>query len=165
MTSIILQPFAPDFWESSRAKAEAARALLLEEPQTPKVIIVAGDLARADSTHIIPEHVGVEHHPTGHPAESATSPKASNLRNLFLDVADDLMLPKDLNVLKHGKGQLPLRDDLFEELSTSEAISKFHFRTLNNDQVRGVWIIVGLFAGSWLAGGLLKKNSKYAESE
>jgi hypothetical protein len=126
-------------------------------------------LARADSTHIISEHVGVEHHPAAHPAEPASVPKASNLRGLFLDVADDLMLPKDLSVLKHGKGQLPLRHDLFEELSTSEAsseeTSKFHFRTLDKNQVRGIWVIVGLFAGSWLAGGLLKTNSKYAESE
>ena len=132
-----------------------------EEPDIPKVIIVAGDTARADSTHIIPEHVTVEHHP----AEPASVPKASNLRGLFVDIADDLMLPKDLNVLKPSKGRLPLRDDLFEEISTSTAMSKFHFRTLDDDQVRGVWVIVGLIAGSWLAGGLLKKNSKYAESE
>ena len=166
MTSaILIQPFAPDFWESSRAKAEAARALLLEEPQNPKVIVVAGDLARADSTHIISEHVGEEHHPAAHPAEPASGPKASNIRGLFLDVADDLMLPKDLGVLKNGKDQLPLRHELFEELSSSEETSKFHVRTLDKNQVRGIWVIVGLFAGSWLAGGLLKKNSKYAESE
>jgi len=123
-------------------------------------------LARADSTHIFPdvqEHVSVGHHP----AETASVPKASNLRSLFHDVADDLMLPKDLNALKRGKGRLPLQDDLFEEVSTSEStgINKFHFRTLNNDQVRGVWVIVGLVAGSWLAGGLLKKKSRYSESE
>lgn len=163
MTSaILLQPFAPDFWESSRAKAEAARALLLEEPQVPKVIVVAGDSGRADSMHISSEHVGVEHHPTAHHAETAPN---SNLRSLFLDVADDLTLPKDLSALNPSKGQLPLRDDLFEELSTSTEMRKFHFRTLDKNQIRGVWVILGLFAGSWLAGGLLKKDSKYAESE
>lgn len=170
MTSaILLQPFTPDFWESSRAKAEAARALLLEEPQVPKVIVVAGDSSRADSMHISSEHLGVEHHPTAHHAEPAPAPKNSNLRSLFLDVADDLTLPKDLSALNPSKGKLPLRDDLFEELSTSTEQStemrKFHFRTLDKNQIRGVWVILGLFAGSWLAGGLLKKDSKYAESE
>jgi hypothetical protein len=104
----------------------------------------------------------VEHHY----AEPASVPKASNLRTLFIDVADDLMLPKDLNAFRYGKGRLPLDGD-FEETSTSTetGMSKFHNRTLDNDQVRGIWVIAGLFAGSWLAGGLLKKNSKYAESE
>lgn len=158
-------PFTPDYWESSRAKANAAAlAALHEEPQVPKIIVVAGDSARADSTHIsasIREHVTVEHHH----AEPASVPKASNLRTLFIDVADDLMLPKDLNAFKYSKCQLPHGD--FEEMSTSTGtgMSKFHNRTLDNDQVRGIWVIVGLFAGSWVAGGLLKKNSKYAESE
>jgi hypothetical protein len=102
----------------------------------------------------------VEHH-----AEAASVPNPSNLRSLFHDIADDLTLPKDLSALKLGKGRLPLEDDLFEEISTSTGISKFHFRTLSKDQVRGFWVIVGLVAGSWLAGGLLKKNSKYAESQ
>ncbi|KAF8503426.1 hypothetical protein F5888DRAFT_986854 [Russula emetica] len=157
-------PFTPDFWESSRAKADAAPALP-EEPQVPKVIVVAGDSARADSTHIsafIREHVTVEHHH----AEPASVPKSSNLRTLFIDVADDLMLPKDLNAFKYSRGRLPLHVD-FEETSTSTGaeMSKFHNRTLDDDQVRGIWVIAGLFAGSWVAGGLLKKNSKYAESE
>lgn len=161
------QPFTPDFWESSRAKADAARqAALLEELQVPKVIVVAGDSARADSTHIsesIPEHVTIEHH---HHAEPSSVPKTSNLRTLFTDVADDLMLPKDLNAFKYSKGRLHLHQD-FEETSTSTetGMSKYHNRTLDRDQARGIWVIAGLFAGSWVAGGLLKKNSKFAESE
>lgn len=158
----ISQPFTPDFWESSRAKANAAPTLP-EEPQVPKVIVVAGDSARADSTHIsasIHEHVTVEHHH----AEPASVPKASKLRSLYTDVADDLMLPKDLNAFKYSKGRLPLHGD-FEETSTEAGMSKFHNRTLDHDQVKGIWAIAGLFAGSWVAGGLLKKNSKFAESE
>lgn len=76
------------------------------------------------------------------------------------------MLPKDLNAFKYSKGRLALHGD-FEEVSTSTetGMGKFHNRTLDNDQVRGIWVIAGLFAGSWVAGWLLKKNSKYAESE
>ncbi len=89
------------------------------------------------------------------------------MRSLFLDVADDLMLPKDLGAFKYGKGRLPLHGDLYEETltSTETGISKSHHRTLDNDQVKGIWVIGGLLAGSWLAGGLLKKDPKYAESE
>jgi hypothetical protein len=104
----------------------------------------------------------VEHHH----AEPASVPKASNLRTFFTGVADDLMLPKDLNAFKYSKGRLPLDED-FEETSTltETGMSKYHDRTLDRDQVRGIWVIAGLFAGSWVAGGLLKKNTKYAESE
>jgi hypothetical protein len=138
---------------------------LLEEPQVPKVIVVAGDSARADSTHIsasIPEHITVELPQ----AEPAPVPKSSNLRNLFNDVADDLTLPKDLNAFKYSKDRLPLHG-YFQEISSSTetGMSKFHNRTLDSDQTRGIWVIAGLFAGSWVAGGLLKKNSKFAESE
>jgi hypothetical protein len=80
----------------------------------------------------------------------------SSLRNL--------MLPKDPNAFRYSKGRLPLHGD-FEETATETGMSKTHNRTLDNDQVRGIWVIAGLFAGSWVAGGLLKKNSKYAESE
>ena len=102
-----------------------------------------------------------------HPhAEPASIPKTSNLRTLFVDVADDLMLPKDLNAFKYSKGRLPLHGDFEETSTTTETgMSKFHNRTLDNDQVKGIWVMAGLFAGSWVAGGLLKKNSKYAESE
>ena len=88
------------------------------------------------------------------------------MRNLCRDVADDLMLPKDLNAFRYNKGRLALHGD-FEETSTltETGLSKFHNRTLDNDQVKGIWVIAGLFAGSWVAGGLLKKNSKYAEPE
>ncbi|KAI0006157.1 hypothetical protein BJV74DRAFT_802522 [Russula compacta] len=161
-------PFTPDFWESSRVKAEAAPALP-EEPQIPKVIIVAGDTARADSTHIshthepIREHVTPEQH--HHYAEPSSGPKVSNLRSLFLDVADDLMLPKDLSALKPHKGRVPHSDDLIEEALPSTGGTKFHTRMFDKEELGGVWILLGLFAGSWLAGGLLKKDSKYAEPE
>jgi hypothetical protein len=104
----------------------------------------------------------VEHH---YAEPASPTPKASNMRSLFHDVADDLMLPKDLGAFKYGKGRLPLRDDLYEEMSTWTGMSKSHNRTLDNDQVKGAWVIAGLFAGSWVAGGLLKKKTKYAESE
>ncbi|KAI0306441.1 hypothetical protein B0F90DRAFT_1814340 [Multifurca ochricompacta] len=155
-------PFTPDFWESSRAKAEAVPTLP-EDSLVPKVIVVAGDSSRADSTHIsepVQEHVSVEHH-----VEPSSTPKVSNLRSLFLDIADDVILPKDLNVFKANRHQQALLNDLIEETSTSIGKSEFHTRTLDKDEVRGVWILLGLFAGSWLAGGLLKKESKFAELE
>lgn len=120
---------------------------------------MAGDSSRTGSSHIIepiPEHVDIEH--------PSLDPKVSNLRSLFLDFADDAVLPKDLDVLKVTKYQQGVLDELIEETTTSVGERKFHTRTLDKDEIRGVWIILGLFAGSWLAGGLLKKESKYAES-
>jgi hypothetical protein len=161
----LVQPFTPDFWESSRAKAEAALTLS-EEPHVPKVNIVAVDANHADSMHHISAPVrdhlidGVlEHEP------SSSSPKISNLRSLFLDIADDVPLPKDLSVLRVSKVQQALLDDLIEETTTSTGKSRFHTRTLDKHEVRSVWILMGLFAGSWLAGGLFRKESKYSEYE
>ena len=117
---------------------------------------MAGDSSRADSSHIlepIREHVDLEH--------PISDLKVSNLRSVFLDIADDAVLPKDLDVLKVPKNR---RGVFHEETTTSVGERKFHTRTLDKDEIRGVWIILGLFAGSWLAGGLLKKESKYAES-
>ena len=101
-----------------------------------------------------------------HAEPSAAAPNVSNLRSLFLDVADDVvLLPKDLSALKPHKGRLPQPEDLLDEASASTETSGFHTRTLDKDEVRGLWIIFGLFAGSWLAGGLFKKEPKYTESE
>jgi hypothetical protein len=160
----LVQPFTPDFWESSRAKAAAASALP-EEPQIPKVIVVAGNAAHADLVHVSAparEHVSVLEH---HAEPSSSAPEVSNLRGLFLDIADDVPLPRDLSIFKINKAQQALLDDLIEETSTSTGKSGFHTRTLDKDEVRGVWIILGLFAGSWLAGGLLRKESKYPKSK
>ena len=158
-----IQPFTPDLWESSRTKAEAAAALP-EEPHVPKVILIAGDSSRADSVSVpVQEHDSLELHHT-EPSATAPAPNVSNARSLFLDVADDLVLPKDLSALKPLKGRLPQPDDLIDGTSTATS-RRFHARTLDKDEVRGIWIILGLFAGSWLAGGLFKKESKYSESE
>ncbi|KAH9966800.1 hypothetical protein BC827DRAFT_1264717 [Russula dissimulans] len=148
-------PFTPDFWESSRARAEAAPAPS-DEPEIPKVIVVAGDSARADSTHIFsPAHELVSVEPPAEPV--------SNLRGLFYDLADDLALPKDFSALKANRDRLALVEGISPPPSTGR--SKFQPRTLNKDEVKGVWIILGLFVGSWLAGGWLKRDSKYAESD
>ena len=109
------------------------------------------------------EHLNaLEHHAE---PSSSSAPKMSNLRSLFLDIADDVPLPKDLSVFKINKFQQALLDDLIEETSTSTGKSRSHTRTLDKDEIRGVWVLLGLFAGSWLAGGLFKKESKYPESE
>jgi hypothetical protein len=150
----LVQPFTPDFWESSAPT-------LSEEPHVPKVILVAGDTTHADSMHHVSSPVRID----GVLEPSSSSPKISNLRSLFLDIADDVPLPKDLSVLKVSKVQQALLDDLIEETTTSTGKSKFHTRTLDKHEVRSVWILIGLFTGSWLAGGLFRKESKYPESE
>ena len=120
---------------------------------------MAGDSSRADSSHIlepIREHVDLEH--------PLSDPKVSGLRSVFLDIADDAVLPKNLDVLKVTKNRQGVFHELIEDTTTSVGERKFHSRTLDKEEVKGVWIILGVFAGSWLAGGLLKKESKYAES-
>jgi hypothetical protein len=104
-----------------------------------------------------------DHHYAEHP--SAVAPNVSNARGLFLDIADDLVLPTDLSALRPNKGRIPAPHDLLDEAAIPTARSRFHTRTLHKDEVRGLWVIFGLVAGSWLAGGLFKKEPKYAETE
>jgi hypothetical protein len=47
-----------------------------------------------------------------------------------------------------------------ETTETSNKRGKNHSRKLDRDEVRGVWVLVGLLAGSWVLGGVVNGAPK-----
>ena len=64
------------------------------------------------------------------------------------------MLPA---VLARGIESLP------DEATSLSAQGEHHGRTLDTDERKGVWVVLGVLAGSWLAGGLLSREAQFAE--
>lgn len=70
------------------------------------------------------------------------------------DVADDIGLPTSWKREQLTDRQKAVLDSLLEKTGTSNAREKDHSRKLDKDEVKGVWVLVGLLAGSWVLGGL-----------
>ncbi|KAI8998601.1 hypothetical protein BD414DRAFT_575110 [Trametes punicea] len=146
-------PFLPDFWESSKAKKEAAPPEPVTVPN-PKVITVA-----AATTH-----------PGGGPSHNLYSPSAtvtsiaeedaptSMLGQLAADMAEDLGLPTSFKRAPPTDSQY----DVAQKTETSGGQDKSYSRTLDKDERLGVWVLVGLFASSWLAAGYFAPTSVWA---
>ncbi|KAI0362163.1 hypothetical protein OH77DRAFT_1416385 [Trametes cingulata] len=144
-------PFLPDFWESSKVKKEAAPPEP-ESPSKPKVIAVAGDI-----TH----HGGGPSHNLYSPSlASASSEDAptSVLGQLVADMAEDLSLPTSFKRSPPAEAQY----DVAQKTETSGGQDKSYSRTLDGDEKTGVWILIGLFASSWLAAGYFAPVSAWA---
>ncbi|KAI9064485.1 hypothetical protein FKP32DRAFT_1591906 [Trametes sanguinea] len=148
-------PLVPDFWESSKVKKEAAPP----QPETvprPKVITVASSAT----------------HPGGGPSHNLYSPSASTssasaetadaptsiLGQLAADMAEDLSLPTSFKRAPPTESQY----DVAQTTETSGPQDKSYSRTLDKDERVGVWILVGLFASSWIAAGYFAPTSEWA---
>ncbi|KAL7283423.1 hypothetical protein ACG7TL_002853 [Trametes sanguinea] len=148
-------PLVPDFWESSKVKKEAAPP----QPETvprPKVITVAGTAT----------------HPGGGPSHNLYSPSAASsvsaenadaptsiLGQLAADMAEDVGLPTSFKRAPSTESQY----DVAQKTETSGGQDKTYSRTLDKDERVGVWILVGLFASSWLAAGYFAPTSEWAQ--
>ncbi|KAI0665221.1 hypothetical protein C8Q70DRAFT_1049382 [Cubamyces menziesii] len=144
-------PFLPDFWESSKVKKEAAPPEPAHTPK-PKVMTVAGDIT----------------HPGGGPSHNLYSPSdavpaspenapTSTLGQLAADMAEDLGLPTSLKRAPPADAQY----DVAQKTETSGGQGKSYSRTLDQDERVGVWVLLGLFAGSWLAAGYFAPISEW----
>lgn len=145
-------PFVPDFWDSSSPKPEPI------EPSHPKLHVVSGsathpdggptyNLEKPQDAVVIEEVVVIE--PEGQAKPAIDS-------GLFRDLASDLGLPRSFrageavsNVVRAAKEQGP---DVHAKS-----------RPLNNEQTRGVWVLLGLLAGSWIVGGWVNRARSVPE--
>lgn len=135
----------PDFWDSKPAKTVQA-----VDPPLPKLLIVAG----ADTHHgggplhnLHDEHSHATYLTDSHivPLPTTTSPHTTG--GLFHDIAEDIGIPTTLNMNEVQKtiANLLARNDRY--------ISQR--RKLDEDEARGVWVLLGLLAGSYLLAGLV----------
>jgi len=133
-------PFVPDHWESSKAKPIIDSL----EPTTPKILTVSHP----------------ETHPGGGPSHNlyqmSESTPSSSLKDgltssseagFWSGVANDLGLPISVK----GSSEMP---------EGSTATPKKYSRKLDSDEVRGLWVLLGLVGGSWILAGVAKPVSE-----
>ncbi|KAI0928464.1 hypothetical protein AcW1_005702 [Taiwanofungus camphoratus] len=146
-------PFVPDLWDSSRVKAESTPRPA--EPSTPKMIAVAGS-----ATH---HGGGPTHHLVNPEVELASeTPSQPGPSGFWRDLAEDLNLPTSLK-LPNPVAQAGELFDVAETTGTSAGQGRSYSRTLDKDEKQGLWALLGLLTGSWVAAGYFQVPSVFAE--
>lgn len=130
-------------------KAESAPPT---ENSTPNLIAIAGD-----ATHISASPAHNLYIPE---AEESLEKRDTTKTTFFQDVADDLSIPKFKLPIDAEK---LLKADLSQVTGTSRGQDVDHTRKLDKDEVSGVWAFLGLFAGTWIAAGILSPSSAFAK--
>jgi hypothetical protein len=130
-----IQPYVPDFWHSK------PHLPVLDHP-IPKLVVVAG----SDTHHAGgPSHNLHDIHtePSVHVQPTIASPSSG----LVHDVMDDI-----------GVAIPPsFRTTVTDILAQPSEKFKGQSRELDKDETRGVWLLLGLLASSWVASGVLAK--------
>lgn len=110
-----------------------------------------------DATHI---SVSPAHNLYIPEAEEALETRDTSKTTFFEDVAHDLSLPAFKLPVDVEKLQ---KADLSQVTGTSRGQEVDHSRKLDKDEVSGVWILLGMFFGSWVAAGVFKSSSAFAK--
>jgi len=72
------------------------------------------------------------------------------------DVVDDISVPTSWDYIHLTEG----KQMVLEKAETSSTRKNYYSRKLNEDEVKGVWMLVGLLAGSWILGGIVNGAPK-----
>jgi len=147
---IHFQPFLPDFWNSAHVRE--ADAISHVEPEFPlrKVIVVGG------STVQLAEGVAYDSEASHHESESSSPSPSTPVRKegLFADMMEDLGLPPTFD----SKLPFTKAKEIASSLITGSQSDQQHFRfqskRLDPEEKRGVWALLFILGGSWLAGGI-----------
>jgi len=148
-------PFVPDFWESASSKA---RRPMAQDPTPPRMHVVAGPETHRDGG---PMHYLVKQEDAQPKIveeqleETLGSHGPSPSGGLIRDIADDLGLPKSFSLGKEaGKNS-----DSSGQTGRS--------RPLQREEQTGIWVLLGLLAGSWFVGGMVNAapTQNVAETE
>ncbi|RDX56730.1 hypothetical protein OH76DRAFT_1395849 [Lentinus brumalis] len=150
-------PFFPDSWDSSKLKHESLPAQPV--PSTgPKVVVVGGE----------------ETHPGGGPSHNLYSPSSSSessptsaprpapktaVGQLLVDMADDLGVPTSFKLA----GDVNEHYDVAAKTETSGAQEKTYSRKLDADEKKGLWVLFGVFASSWIAASAFASTSEWVQ--
>jgi len=155
-------PFLPDFWDSSHARdVDAIRYDADKEAPMRQVLVVGG----TSSQHAEGPTYGSSDQ--GEHSVSDMVPDAPIIRKngLWADVTEDL----GLRVNFFNAPFIRARDAILsftEDDHVRQQRQQSQSRPLNADEARGVWILLLILGGSWMAGGLFNPSSKkqYAKS-
>lgn len=153
----IRQPFVPDFWESSKNKDPEP----IQEVTTPKLVLASGE----STYHGGGPSLNLYQYPV-EPSESGSSQalKSSGTGGIFADMVDDLGL-SGFRFLP--KADLKLQAEMVDSLTyhaTTPAQKEFS-RSLDEDERKGLWVLLGIIGGGWLLGGLFGPKKRSAKIE
>ncbi|KAI5123338.1 hypothetical protein M0805_001763 [Coniferiporia weirii] len=130
-------PFLPDFWDSSVVKAQERSTLPSPDPDAPKIVLVAGAAT----------------HPAGGPTHNLSS--AGDVLPSLSSSASPSPPRKFDGILGDILDDLNIPPEVFSPSSTAadeglvSAKGRTQSRPLDADEKRGVYVILGLFLGSW----------------
>lgn len=85
-------------------------------------------------------------------------------QSFWRDLAEDLLIPTSIK-LTPNEVPKELLEGVAETTETSGRKSDVNYsRTLDQDEKKGVWALLGLLAGSWVAAGYLTATPAFAEA-
>jgi len=168
-------PFYPDFYDSIHHPTPYKTTPDVVSDDLPKVLAVAGSATHhgggpTHNAHDEPESNDTHAFETqsssrrGHSQSSGSSPTPTGI---LQNIADDLGLPASWKRGELTGAQKEVLHGLLETTGTSSTSEKSHSRKLDGDEVRGVLVLFGLLAGSWVAGGVINsapKEEKHAQN-
>ncbi|TBU50825.1 hypothetical protein BD309DRAFT_1075457 [Dichomitus squalens] len=146
-------PFVPDLWNSSKLKHESAPPTA--PPSTaPKLVVIGGE-----ATHSGSNVYTASSSPSPDSVLSVPRPQPkSNVGKLFADMADDLGLPTTLKLPSSDHAHF----DAAAKTETSGGQEKSYSRKLDGEEKTGVYVLLGVFAASLVAGGVFAPVSEWA---
>ncbi|KAF9246302.1 hypothetical protein BU15DRAFT_70405 [Melanogaster broomeanus] len=142
-------PYVPDFWDSAQPKTN-----IPSEPELPKLHVVSGSAT---------QHVGGPTHDLETSQESLTLPPTtinadeppSSKVGLWTDVLDDLGLPRSFSV---RRSLCEAGTSVMGALKNRGNGHQTHSRPLNKDERMGLYVLLGMIAGSWVIGGIVNRT-------
>ncbi|EKM55611.1 uncharacterized protein PHACADRAFT_256346 [Phanerochaete carnosa HHB-10118-sp] len=150
----IAVPFVPDFWDSSKVKAESSPPQA-EQPSNPKVLTVAGAetlIGGGPSHNLYPDTLA-----------PPTALQPVKKKGMIMELVHDFV-PEIASIsLPPRKMSEDFLKGVAEITETTGAAGHHHSRTLDKDEKNGVLALVGLFVGSWLLAGIFAPKSAFAE--
>ncbi|OJA08167.1 hypothetical protein AZE42_03592 [Rhizopogon vesiculosus] len=136
-------PFLPYFRDSSSLKPEPTELFL------PKLHVVSGTATHPDGG---PIYNLEKPHEVEDIEQSASEPHSepAGEHGFFRDLADDLVLPQTFRVSQVVSNAV----HAVKEPGTNMRVES---RPLNDAETKGVWVLLGLLAGSWIIGGWVNR--------
>ncbi|PIL24034.1 hypothetical protein GSI_13785 [Ganoderma sinense ZZ0214-1] len=149
-------PFVPDLWESSKLRHESAPPA--PEPSTgPKLVVVGGEAilsSGAPSYDVYSPTTASSSAPA--PSQARPEPK-TEFGKLLAGMADDLGIPPKLTLTRPEQ-----QYDVAAKTETPGDQRNRYSRTLDGDEKTGLYVLLGIFAGSWFAASALAPTSEWA---
>ena len=151
------QPFLPDFDSSQARTADAIHHGPTSEAPRRKVLVVAG----AATHHAGGPSYGPSHHSEvddDHGVHEPAAPKTGFWGDVIADLGLSPSFAASASLIKARDTVSSVAKSVWEPTQAKQQPSLS--RPLNADEARGVWILLGILGGSWLAGGLFDTSKK-----